>query len=65
MTVGVVPDEPPVLGDGAWRALLAILIESAEREVGPDWRERLGDLTEPEADTDGAEVVSIHKDATG
>ncbi len=42
---GIVPDEPPVLGDGAWRALLAILIESAEREVGHDWRERLGDLT--------------------
>ena len=37
----VVPDEPPALGAGAWRALLSVLTDSAEREFGPDWREHL------------------------
>ena len=27
----VTPEEPPVIGTGAWRALLAVLIDSAER----------------------------------
>jgi hypothetical protein len=60
---GIVPHEPPVLGDGAWRALLAILIESAGREVGPDWRERLRDGTGHQLAS--AEVVSIHRDTAG
>ncbi len=39
----VLPDEPPVLGDAAWRALLAILVGQAEAEHGPDWRAHLSD----------------------
>ena len=46
MNVVDVPDQAPELGAGAWRALLAILLESAERELGPDWREHLLDEAE-------------------
>jgi hypothetical protein len=38
-----VPDEPPALTERGARTLLQILIDQAERELGPDWRARLGD----------------------
>ncbi len=41
MTDVVLPDEPPSVTDRGWRVLLAILVESAERELGPDWRSHL------------------------
>jgi hypothetical protein len=46
MTTGVVPEEPPVLGDGAWRTLLALLIESTEEQFGADWRAYLSRETD-------------------
>jgi hypothetical protein len=36
-----VPDALPVLDVAGWRLLLAALVETAEAEFGPDWRERL------------------------
>ena len=47
MTKVVLPDEdPPPLGPRGARALLAVLVRSAEEELGPDWRERLLDEDE-------------------
>ena len=38
-----VPDEPPALTDPGARMLLQLLVDQAEAQLGPDWRERLAD----------------------
>ena len=40
------PDEPPVLGKGAWKVLLTLLVESAEEQFGPGWRTHLNEMTD-------------------
>jgi len=37
----VLPDRPPALDDAAWRTLLAVLVDAARAEFGPDWRSTL------------------------
>lgn len=41
-----VPDGPPVLDGGGFRALLGMLTSAAETELGPDWRETLAARSE-------------------
>ena len=41
--VAVLPDGPPVLDGGGFRALLGMLTSAAESALGPEWRERLTD----------------------
>jgi len=37
----VMPDGPPSPTPAGWRALSAILVAAAERELGSDWRPRI------------------------
>jgi len=50
MTEVNLPDEPPPLTPRAARVLLDILIEAAERDMGPDWRAQLREQMEAEAE---------------
>lgn len=45
----IAPDGPPQLEDAGWRTLLGLLVDVAERELGPEWRERLAEKAEPAA----------------
>ena len=45
----LLPDQPPTLAESGWRAILRLLVQSAEEELGPDWRTRIAESAAGEA----------------